>query len=319
MKKSGIMKVYSKNHSKKENPFVRLKMGSVVLEMNTNCSEHKSLIKKMSVKHKDFVSNDLPDLVFEINNLKINNQFASAKNNKNFFYDENQNFFFIRIDFLEAKYFIEKNKVYVNLPINKSFAVKHRFVIIAIKHVLDLYLASTNKGLLLHSAGFVKGDSYSVLFAGSSGSGKTFLSKYFSNHLINSLNKQESLKFMNDETILIQLKQGTLYAFSTILSGKEETKPNNYGAPLKKIFFLRKTTRNKISIIKGIDLFQALLGTSFLISLILHGKGFNKSQKIVKNCFSVISLITSSIKCFILERNKDTKEFYESLLLELDA
>ncbi|MEM4260744.1 MAG: hypothetical protein QXG00_05900 [Candidatus Woesearchaeota archaeon] len=119
--------------------------------------------------------------------------------------------------------------------------------------IISSFLNLNKKGILLHSAMFVK-DGKGFLFSGNSGEGKTTLSKL----LINS-NYGE---IITDERVVIRKLNKNFYSYGTPWFGTKSLHKNK-SAVINKIFFLSHSKENKIRRLSSLEAANKLMTRAF--------------------------------------------------------
>lgn len=120
--------------------------------------------------------------------------------------------------------------------------------------LLMMYILAKKKGVVIHSA-CIEINEMAYIFAGSSGAGKTTISRQF------ALRKGGAV--LSDERVVIRKADGKYKAFGTPWPGEAGIAVNK-GLPLSGIFFIYHGIENKIKEIKCGDALQRLLPITFI-------------------------------------------------------
>lgn len=134
------------------------------------------------------------------------------------------------------------NKNYIFNPLSYPF-----------DQALMINLLSLGRGVLIHTCG-TNYQGQGLLFVGASGSGKTTIANLWNNDM--------DVKILNDDRIVIRKKEGVFRIYGTPWHGTGKfSSPDS--APLKKIYFLKHSKKNKIKPLDNIQATTKLLATSF--------------------------------------------------------
>lgn len=140
-------------------------------------------------------------------------------------------------------------------------------------HLLMTSFLAQGHGLHIHACG-IDDNGRGLLFSGSSTHGKTTMARLW----------QGEAAILNDERIIIRQKDGQLWIYGTPWHGElDDYSPA--GAPLERIFFLRKTEKNTISHLESSEAATMLLSHCFLPMWDEKGMNFvvDFSHQIVSN------------------------------------
>lgn len=130
----------------------------------------------------------------------------------------------------------------IELPIKQKMAIlyvplslrRFRTFNFYLKTVVSSYLIQ-NEGFLLHASSIKKGD-YGYVFAGKSGSGKSTVIKIVQNTNLP----------LNDDFAIIRKVRGQYYVFSSPFYETNPVPRKKLQVPLKGVYFLYKSSRNKV-------------------------------------------------------------------------
>ncbi len=263
----------------------RIRMGTEVLRFS---SESPDLIALLRKNYSSFLCSDKPGLDVV---LKRNQKKMFSKGTK-MVYSEPEKTLSITGKYSYGKYWLQKNKMV--FWVGKENEVFSEFIH-SLCVLFGFYMAGKRKGLLLHASGLIN-KKEAILFSGPSGSGKTFLARYYKS--------KPSFRFMNDERILLQIINGQVYAFSTIFSGKEELRPQNYGSKLKRLYFLKYSRENKALNRNRMFCLIKPLENSLLSSYLVMNSSLSKMTDFKKNYFVLLSDLSSKANFSELRRKK---------------
>lgn len=147
-------------------------------------------------------------------------------------------------------------------------------------------------GIFIHSATF-EYKKCAYMFVAEAGGGKT------TQLLLWKRYAQEEISIINGDKPFYRNINGEIYAYGSPWAGKEDLK-ENISAPLKGIFFLKKSRKNYIS-----DLDKRKIP-----SLLLRQTIIPSSKREASHYFSIINMIIENIPCFLFKCTKN-KVAYE--------
>jgi hypothetical protein len=156
-----------------------------------------------------------------------------------------------------------------------------------VKYLLVNILAKQG-GCLVHGAG-VKINNRGILFTGRSGSGKTTLGKIFRRH--------NGITVLTDESVAIIKKNDGFYIQGTPWPGGGRI-AEPYGAPLKKIFFIRHGKDNLIKPVDSTLAFKKILSQSIVYAW---------DKNLIASTMSFIKELINKVEYFDLQFVNDAK------------
>lgn len=110
------------------------------------------------------------------------------------------------------------------------------YVLSSIMRIIYTLKATYSNGLIIHSASFIK-DGEAYLFPAKSGTGKSTLTRITSQ-------TDRSISILSDEISYISYERGKVIAYSTPFWGNTKIKGTYLKAPLKKIYFLKQSSKD---------------------------------------------------------------------------
>ena len=147
-----------------------------------------------------------------------------------------------QLDFESGDIYVGMETSQINSPLNYP-----------LDQILMINLLSQGKGLLIHSCG-IDYNGEGVLFAGSSGAGKSTIARL-------GINKK-GVKVLSDDRVIVRQKDGEFWIYGTPWHGDARVcSPEK--APLEKILFLKHAEDNIIKRISPVDAVSRLIVCSF--------------------------------------------------------
>lgn len=153
----------------------------------------------------------------------------------------------------------------------------------AIGHMLCKFLSPRN-GVLLHAAHLVEKNG-SYLFLGSSGAGKTTVSK-----------QATGFECVNDDKVAVIKASNHWVAFGVPMYGSERKPGKNINAPLRSLYFLRKSKTTKMTPLSQRSVFARLCQQT-IIPL--------KDHVVRKEIFETLFDISAQVPALLLDFPKD--------------
>lgn len=130
--------------------------------------------------------------------------------------------------------------------------------------VLFVQLLARNRGLLIHASG-LGDEGAGMIFAGSSGAGKSTIARLF-------IEKNKS-HLLNDDRLVIRPIQNGFSVYGTPWAGEIKEYSSGH-ASLTNIFFLKQSSRNRINEISSVEAVSRLLSVTFAPFWNTTGMGF---------------------------------------------
>ncbi|MFH0870517.1 MAG: hypothetical protein V1866_05680 [archaeon] len=287
------------------NKSVKVGMGPFVVMIS---SDHDALMKRLSRTNHSFLAKGKPDLVVAVKQTSSGSKkLRLGKTTKKEYCHEQADKIMVKLLASESEYL--KKECSLRISFNRRADLDYTYdeFLRILRFFFSYFLLRRGSGFLLHSSSVVVDRKRTLLFCGKSGSGKSFIAKH--------LTKSHRLKLMNDECNLLLPRGNAIYAYPTIFLGKEQNLPNNIGARVERIYFMRRGKDNRIIDRDKKHCFVELMKNTTL--------GMNtkddrtllmKKPLAMRRYLRTVSKAASTIEMHGLEWHPDSSDFYDEIL-----
>lgn len=248
--------------------------------------KYPGIKEKVAARYRDFLSNRKQDIVIDVESfdfLKPRFRALIFQDSSWKLYRENEYFFLefsIRPRCALAKFDVSMRKIKLYIDVYPC----GRQLIYPFFERLFRWILSRHHAIMLHACGVVDGK-MGHLFIAPSGGGKSTMAK---------LALKEGLNVLNDDRVIIRKKGKRFIMYGNPWHG-EVCKTANISSPFKEVFFLRKSTSNRIAPINKTKALAMYLKSHF--SSPLNGR--------IRERFNPLFELTENLKCYWLEFKPD--------------
>lgn len=180
-------------------------------------------------------------------------------------------------------FFSTKKKLFIfSTSVDK---INHSRFYFSFGKILYLFLLNTNKGMALHASSISNGKT-SVLFCGRSGEGKTTIAK------------NSGYPILNDEFSIIRIKNKKVFCYGNPLGSKLNPHFLDTCSVVNKVYFIKKSCRNKKHSIGKSQTLQLLLTSDFFLKYFL---GYPSLESFIARQMESIKELISTTKFQLLE------------------